>query len=418
MAKRCKRGRGLVSALIFGIFLVSAPVGAQSDSGGALSKFSVHGFLTQAYATANLSSGNDFFIVTPTSDELSLGIPEDGTTGYRNMAIQFRYDISPKDVMIIQFSSRELGNSPIQQLEDEIELDWAFYQRQLGDQTSLKVGRVQIPLGIFNEIRDVGTILPFYRPPFVAYREGSFTSETVDGLVLSHTFAAESDWSLDFDVYAGEWELAEIDFQIAERPAFVARAEDAWGFQLWLNTPVPGLRFGVAHHQEEVSGGVVPAFRLPGESVPQEHTWLSVDYVGGKFVLRAEAVNAKLDGSTTFFENELSTGYVQVGYHITDKFRIYAQYEEGNGEIPAGDITRLLGIPVLADVDVRFRTDTGIALNYLFSPNLVLKAEHHFDIDNEQFTFVPDQIPPTGLVPLNGIAGGAEYTIVSLSASF
>ena len=127
-----------------------------------------------------------------------------------------------------------------------IELDWAFYERRLADNTSIKVGRVQIPLGIFNEIRDVGTILPFYRPPFVMYREGTFTSETVDGVVLSHTFAAESDWSLDFDVYGGEWELVETDFQVETAEPFIARAEDAWGVQLWLNTPLSGLRFGLA----------------------------------------------------------------------------------------------------------------------------------------------------------------------------
>ena len=85
----------------------------------------------------------------PTTQELSIGIPEDGTTDYRTLALQFRYDISDKDTMIIQLSSRALGIAPIGDLEDEIELDWAFYERRVGDNTSIKIGRILIPIGIF-----------------------------------------------------------------------------------------------------------------------------------------------------------------------------------------------------------------------------------------------------------------------------
>ena len=159
-------------------------------------------------ADASLSSGG---LISPTVDEVVLGIPEDGTWDYRILALQFRYAISEKDTFIVQFSSRSLGESPINDLEDEIELDWAFYQRKLGDSTRLKIGRVQIPFGIFNEIRDVGTILPFYRPPYVFYQEGSYTSETVDGIVLSHIFATESESSLELNLWIGEYEFIEIN---------------------------------------------------------------------------------------------------------------------------------------------------------------------------------------------------------------
>ena len=122
MDKMCQApGRGLLIALICGALLGPMPASAQgsSDSGGPLSKLSVHGFLSQAYATANLSESTAPFVITPTLDELSLGIPDGGTSAYRTMAIQFRYDISTKDVMIVQFSSRALGDSPILEVEDE-----------------------------------------------------------------------------------------------------------------------------------------------------------------------------------------------------------------------------------------------------------------------------------------------------------
>ena len=214
---------------------------ASSGVSGPLSKLSVHGFLTQAYATADFAKGQ---FPAPHPDEILLGIPEDGTTAYRNLALQFRYEMTPKDIFVVQFSSRALGDSVIEEVEDEIELDWAFYERRLADHTSLKVGRVKVPLGIFNEYRDVGTILPFYRPAYSFYREGSITSETVDGLDLSHTFNPGSDWSLELDVYFGEYELIEFAPFLSEQQAVLAKAKDVIGAQLWLNTPIYGLRFG------------------------------------------------------------------------------------------------------------------------------------------------------------------------------
>src|SRR5205085_12405810 len=108
--------------------------------------------------------------------------------------------------------------------------------------TGLKVGKVQIPLGIYNEVRDVGTVLPFYRPSFNFYGEGAFTSETVDGIVVSHNFFNDSAWSVDADAYFGGWDLIETDF--ASNVSSRARVENTVGTQIWLNTPINGLRLG------------------------------------------------------------------------------------------------------------------------------------------------------------------------------
>ncbi len=113
-----------LTLLLLALFVNADSAAASDDtSKGPLSKLEVHGFLTQAFATANFGKGG---FLNPTVDDQVLGIPEDGTYDYRTLAIQFRYAISPKDTMVIQFSSRALGKSPISDIEDEIELDWAF----------------------------------------------------------------------------------------------------------------------------------------------------------------------------------------------------------------------------------------------------------------------------------------------------
>ena len=392
--------------------------GGGESSSGPLSKLTVHGYLTQAYAEAKFSEGG---FANPTAEEIIFGIPEDGTFDYRTMAIQFRYEATPKDIMIVQLSSRSLGDSPINDTEDEIELDWAFYERRLTNYTSLKVGRVQIPLGIFNEIRDVGTVLPFYRPPFVIYREGSFTSETVDGLALAHTFNPDGAWSIDFDVYGGQYELLEANSFTPTDPPAIATAEDVIGFQLWLNSPFDGLRFGASGQVRDVTGGQEGLFRPFGKATRLETLQLSFDLNLEQFVGRVEYRIDDADPDEVFFGARFDAYYVQLGYHpaAVPKFRIYAQAEFLDVSQDSEDFIPPFGVPATRDLDTSLRQEYAVALNYFFSPSVVLKAEHHFDVDSDQLTLMPI-FTPTGpaLQPLVRTAEGGEYTIISLSASF
>ncbi len=420
----------VASILVLGLLIVGSiqPANADpqddGDSGSSgisqtLSKLTVHGFLTQAYATASFSEGGFF---SPTDDERILGIPEDGTFDYRAMALQFRYEISTKDIVIVQFSSRSLGDSPIEEVEDEIELDWAFYERRIGDDTSIKIGRVQIPFGIFNELRDVGTVLPFYRPAFTFYREGSFTSETVDGVVFSHTFAAQSEWSLDFDAYLGTWDLVESP-SLGQGETSLATA-DGFGVSLWLNTPVYGLRLGAGYQQRDVSGGLEGLFRPVGGEDTFDDFWASFDYAGDRFVARAEYRTFEADPDEVFAGGEFPLWYGQLGYHPNEKLRIYVQAEFSDAKQPKEDFFQPVfgGLPITEDVDIRFREDIAASLSYLFSSNLVLKLEHHFDVTTEQLGIVPVFAPPfpfpIGLRPVTAVSDGGEYTILSFSVSF
>lgn len=389
------------------LFGLVASAAAQDD--GDKEKFQFHGFLTQAYATSSFTDGG------PTDDEIILGIPEDGTSSYRFLALQFRYEISDEDLVVVQLSSRALGDSPISEIEDDIELDWAFYERQLGDNTALKVGRIQIPLGIFNEIRDVGTILPFYRPPYTFYREGSFTSETVDGVLFHHTFNNAASWPIDFDVYYGEFELLEQGV-LADEPPAIAKAEDALGIQLWLNSPwLDGVRFGLGAQQRDVTEGQEGVFRPIGEATEFDDWYISLEVPAPRFVFRAEyrEIDALLDSPALgfAFNTKNTIAYYQVGFFVTEKFRIYLQLEDSNVE-SAGDIfTRT--------EEVDSRDDLGISLHYSFSPQVVLKYEYH-EVDQELNGFAPVFDPDRGplLDPIAIPRENGDYSILSLAVSF
>ena len=116
--------------------LLASPIQAQRLS-DVMSKLSIHGYVSQAWATSE--------------DHQIFGIPTDGTTDYRDLALQLRYDQSRENVFVVQLRHQRLGESPQAASMDDVTLDWAFYQRRFTDRFSLKVGRIPLPLGIFNE---------------------------------------------------------------------------------------------------------------------------------------------------------------------------------------------------------------------------------------------------------------------------
>ncbi len=407
----------------------SAPAAAPAPQGpsGPLSRLSVHGFLTQAWADANytevplgvlppIPGVRPPGVVGPLGSspdlvETTLGIPEGGTTNYRDLALQFRYDMSDKDIFVVQLSSTAVGDSPLQNFGEEIELDWAFYERRLTDNTSLKVGRVQIPLGIYNELRDVGTILPLYRPSSLFYGQDAFTSETVDGLAFTHTFFADSAWNFEASAYAGEWTSIIFAPGISNE---IARAEDGFGYQFWLRSPW-NVSLGTGMVSFDHKGGGV----LEPINGRREIFHASLDAIFGRFTLQAEwkgETDVQVDlgarvppGVLRGFD--VSEWYALVGFQATEKLRIFAQSETA--------FFRGRWIPIgVSDVGRKQREDVALALNYGFTPTIVLKAEYHWTV-SRGFNVFPDF--STGQFRLRDDiyeADDGSYSILALAVSF
>ncbi len=395
----------------------STPAPAERAA-GPLSKLSVHGFLTQGWADASYTDipvgvrpdGTTGPLgATPDQFEVFLGIPEGGTTSYRDLALQFRYEMSEKDTFVVQFSSRTVGTSPLQEFRDEVELDWAFYERRLTDHTSLKVGRVQIPFGIYNELRDVGTILPFYRPSSLFYKEDAFTSETVDGLALTHTFFADSTWNLEASAYAGEWDALFFAPGVFEE---VVRARDAYGYQLWLVTPWDvRLGTGLISFIQEGGGFLEPV------SGRRDIFHASLDAAFGRFMFQAEweeetggVLDVGFPGN--LLHADFNEWYVLAGFDITEKLRIFGQHEVAHIK------QELVPFDLNSD-DRDQREDTAVALNYAFTPSIILKGEYHWTVSrgtNRYFDFSTGPFPRGRNETYK--ADGGSYSIVALAVSF
>lgn len=376
------RRRSLWAGLVVILFFLPCIVAAQEvepaagdfeDEAGLGEKFHVFGYVTQAFAMSR--------------ENQVTGISKDGTFDYRNLAVQLRYAATEKDGFTLQLSNERVGESPVQHFKSDVALEWAYYQRELGASSSLRIGRVPIPLGIYNETRDVGTVLPFFRPPLSLYGEIAFASESADGLTLSHTFAASSPWYLDADVYVGEWELIEMVGSLTAR----AQAKRGYGAQLWLHTPVPGLRFGAGAQRFNREEGVLQA---PGDKTDWKSWHASGEGSFQRFAARAEY--RRVD-----FGSGSATGYYgQASLRLTPKLQLHVQEES-------------LDL-VLSGNKIDLAQDSALGASYQFSSRLVLKAEIHqgkgFFVEGADSSELPSFEEEA--------ARRAEYGILSLSISF
>jgi len=356
----------------------------------------ISGFLTQAHGQS--STGR------------IQGATKDGTTDLRNVAVQFRWEKSERDTVVVQLSHEKRGDDLFFPDGDEVEIDWAFYELRIRELTVIKVGRLNVPLGIYNEIRDVGTLLPFFELPVSFYAGVLSSAETVDGISFSHTFAPRSEWALEAEAYHGGWDTfqqqvdLESDFGIVN---LEARAEQGLGLQLWLQTPIRGLRIGGGTLTWLLHGPL----SMPGRKDRWQSDHLSLDLTGERWMLRAERRQWRFDQDFGAFLNlpvslpgraQRDGLYVQLGGWVTPRVGLFAQFDEASLEDNLGLL------PQLDD----FHEDLALSFNYRVRPDLVIKVEHH-DASTRFPLGTPDQPMGVGSDPVD-----VTWTIASLSVSF
>jgi len=334
------RHSGCLGAALVAVVVSAAVAPTAFAEGDGSSKLSFHGSLTQAYAR--------------TDGETVLGIPERGTSDYRTVSLQFGYALGDNDRMVVQLAHERIGESPGMAFRQDVELDWAFFEHRFSDAFEVKAGRVQIPRGIFNEIRDIGTLLPFYRPPSAFYSETVSASETVDGVVVSSHLRRDQAWSIDADLYCGGWNSLE-----SGRTGLVrTRVENALGVHAWLQTPLEGLRVGGGVHRMTTRSQAT-ATTQPQINAGQYN--VAAEGVFGPVVLRAEHAYSHSPGIV------FRANYAQGGIKVWRGVVANAEVQNAELELSSG---RLLGTFGLI-------RDFGVGLNYEFRPTLILKLEAH-----------------------------------------
>ena len=336
------------AALLLVLATTPIVVGAQ----GTESPISIHGFLTQGAARA--------------TDAPVFGIDRSATTDYRTAALQVRYAISDADNFLVQFSHRRMGKSLLNSTQPDVAIDWVFYQRQIAGAV-IKVGRVPMPRGIYNEVRDVGTLLPFYRAPYNFYTEGM---ETIDGAVARYHFGVGGGFALDLSAFGGGWDFKQLSFftSTGEMAVASSRAEKVFGGQAWLHTPLTGVRIGI-NGQRFTFDPFQLTESLNG-SKPQKGSMygVSLDATREHYFLRGEYGYFGVEGKSF----EYPTWYAQAGIKPLRKVGLNVQTERARV-----DETIRLSPSATMPFSFDYAQDDAIGATYSVTPAFVLKAEGH-----------------------------------------
>jgi len=114
----------------------------------------IHGFVSQGYI---LSSDNSFIAMDT----------EDGTFEFNELGINFSTKVKDNLKIGMQIFARDIGDIG----EDEPCIDWAFGDYSWREWLGLRAGYLKVPLGLYNETRDVDCLRTSILLPQSVYSE-------------------------------------------------------------------------------------------------------------------------------------------------------------------------------------------------------------------------------------------------------
>ncbi len=367
----------LRSRIAAALLLLAAPALVHSQS--LADQLSVHGSLNAGYGKS--------------SKIPLIGIPTEGTADYRIATLQVRYKVSAEDQFVMQFLNRRVGTSPLKDAIGDLTTQWAYWQHNAGG-VSFKFGRAPLPRGLMNEVRYIGTLLPFFRVPY-EFTYDAF--DAVDGAVVGYSKRLADDWKFEANGFAGGTENRNVRSEATGLSVRISKANNLRGAQFYLVGPA-GVRLGLYGDRYERIDATTGAKGL------RNHHGFSAELDRRYLTVRAEHMRETGYGSSS----DLRNSYVDVVLKPTDKWRVALEQSIGDQSVFN------TGYPKVEIPSVR---STGAAVNYLLTSNSALKFEHHWRRGYQFDAYVPPTKVVSGAVTTLPSAY-TNYFIASVAFSF
>lgn len=365
--------------LRFALLLVAGAAGAATAQ-GIPDRLELHGSLNAGYGR---------------SHELpAYGLPVTGTSDYRVFTLQGRYSLTENDQLVAQVFNRRLGTSPYVGALPDVTMQWAYWQHRAGSFT-VKVGRNPLPRGLVNEVRYIGTVLPFFRPSTELQGEAF---DAIDGIVGTYRRDLGYGVELEQHAFGGGSENRATANTTTGQELRIARTENMYGGQTYLRVPVANLRLGAYAARYD--------FVQPTSRGDRVNIILSGEATVDRLKLQAEHGRYTGHGPN----NDNRNGYQEATLRLHNRLSVAGQHAYTN---------RML---FFTNTDLNFvypETSTkGASMIFGLTRNSVLKVENHwrdgwsFDVPTN-----PVASQTATSVTLSPIRH-SRYYIVSVAASF
>lgn len=274
------------------------------------------------------------FLKTDANHYLKAGT--EGTWQYRDLALLFTGKLNDRSKAWVQFYGTE----------GKVRVDWAFVDYQLAIGPTLQVGQIKLPIGIYNEIRDVEFIRPSSMRPFLYQDAAEITDEAYRGLGLLYDHDLGGG-SMSWNAYAGRIVEFEEDHPHIHKALVGVRAV--------YRTPVEGLSVMASASDSQLE------MKESGEPGHKRVAVLSLDHVRGDLDLKAEY------GRKTAYGETAETWYGQAAYTFGEKWTPYLRYDY----VTTDRANR-------ADPSF-YQRSTVLGIGYKFTANVGLRLETHIN---------------------------------------
>lgn len=224
-------------------------------------------------------------------------------------------------------------------------LDWLFIDYHYNSNLALRAGRVKLPMGLYNEIREAEFLQLSAIAPMVYQVSSEIADEAFEGasLVFDHDLGGGS---MSWDVFTGKT----IDDQSAE-----IKYQGLRGGRITYNTPIEGLRFMASGHWENVERVTT------AEKNTETTTMFSADFVRDNFDLKSEYAHKATFGIDS------NSGYFQAGYTIAEKWTPYFR-----SDFVVTDISQ-------SNDPSYYQRSQVVGLGYKVNKQVGLRVESHFN---------------------------------------
>lgn len=309
---------------------------------------------------------------------------KDGTFDFREYGLNAMWQ-TPLDSLRIgaQVFGREYGAVG----NDSVYLDWAYADYRITDWLGIRAGRVKIPMGFYNETRDVDALRTEILLPQCVYTELSREIvDNCDGVALYGDIAMGPAGSLSYQIVYGTPSLDTDDGDMSRimlssgLPPEHYDEDPGYAGALEWDTPLAGLRLGTSYSRWEFN--MESTWQIPGVPMPMDAQFntdpiefgtVSAEYTWKNLVLSSEANMISVNGGTTAlpgtpyqttepYEQDYNGYYLRASYRFTE----WLESATGCGRTEAD-----------GQIDDN-STDIYVSLRFDITENVILKFEEHY----------------------------------------
>jgi hypothetical protein len=317
----------LIAIVISAVVAASTVTAARADDLG--DRISLHGFGHQTFKRA---SGNTYE-----------GADNKGSWDDNFLGLVSAITLTEKSKLWAQLEGASTPDGT------ETRFTWFFVDYQFSDKLRGHIGRVKMPLGLYNETIDtrflqVSELLPSM---YHSATDTMYDAYNGVGVDYDHDLGAGH---LTWQLYGGNIIDPRLDIAAGE-PTFDRRT---LGGRVSYLTPIDGLKFVLTYNNTTYE--VIADNSLHQE--PREIA--SVSYVNENFDVKAEYAYHRKDVTRKL-------GYLQVGYHVNDKWTPYVRYDHAIlDDAQKGDPSY-------------YQKTTMIGVAYKITPSMDVRVEDHFN---------------------------------------